>query len=189
MESWGAALVSLVDPYIQTLEGIWSLAVGAQVGTLIFGSVLLLLSLEFLRSSKGWMKMVGRAASLGSAVFLVAAIVYGDFMAGPARAAYSLVSERASAVPPHAGAWATVGVATVGILAYVGRRAALNARRNDEPRWQPWRGGQAQTSTSLGDLSRVVSLDAAGRLQMRNFMRNAKKTVNVVKPARGVRRA
>ena len=189
VESWGDALLKLVDPYVQTLDGLWSLAFGAGAGTLIFGAILLLLSLEFLRSSKGWMKIVGRAASVGSAAFLIAAIIYGDFMAGPAKAAYSLISERASSVPPNAGAWATVGVATVGVLAYVGRKAALNARRSDEPRWKPWRGTQMQTSTSLGDFHRVISLDAAGRLQMRNFMRNAKKSVNVVKPARGVRRA
>jgi len=190
VESWGDALIKLVDPYIQTLDGIWSLAVAAQVGTLIFGAVLLLLSLEFLRSSKGWMKMIGRAASIGSAAFLVAAIIYGDFMAGPAKAAYSLISERAGAVPPHAGAWTTVGVATVGVLAYVGRKAALNARRGDEPRWQPRRYASMQGGpSSLADLSRIVTLDPAGRLQLRNFTRNSKKQVNTVKPMRGVRRA
>src|SRR5258706_12147728 len=125
LESWGDALVKLVDPYLQTLQALWSLAVGAQIGTLVVGAVLLLLSLEFLRASKGWMKMIGRAASIGSAAFLIAAVIYGDFLEGPAKAAYSLISERAGAVPPNAGAWATMGVATVGVLAYVGRKATL----------------------------------------------------------------
>jgi len=189
LESWGDALVKLVDPYLQTLDGLWSLAVGAQIGTLVFGVVLLLLSLEFLRASKGWMKMVGRAASIGSAAFLISAVLYGDFLAGPAKAAYSLISERAAAVPPNTGAWATMGVATVGVLAYVGHKATVRARRGDEPRWQPRRFAQIGTTSSITDLSRLVSLDPAGRLQMRNFTRNAKKDINTVKPMRGVRRA
>ena len=189
MESWGDALIKLVDPYVQTLEALWSLAVAAQIGTLVFGGVLLLLSLEFLRASKGWVKMIGRVASVGSAAFLIAAVLYGDFLAGPAKAAYSLVSERAGAVPPNAGAWTTMGVATVGVLAYVGRRAALSARRGDEPRWQPRRYASTTAPSSLAELSRLVSLDPAGRLQLRNFTRNSKKTVNSVKPMRGVRRA
>jgi hypothetical protein len=149
----------------------------------------LLLSLEFLRASKGWMKIVGRAASIGSAAFLISAVLYGDFLAGPAKAAYSLISERAAAVPPNAGAWATMGVATVGVLAYVGHKATVRARRGDEPRWQPRRFAQASTPASLAELSRIVSLDPAGRLQLRNFTRNGKKDVNRVKPMRGVRRA
>ncbi|MBI1210344.1 MAG: hypothetical protein GC190_02680 [Alphaproteobacteria bacterium] len=190
MESWGGALVKLVDPYLQTFQGLWSLAVGAQIGTLVVGAVLLLFSLEFLRASKGWMKIVGRAASVGSAAFLVAAILYGDFLAGPARAAYTLISERAGAVPPDAGAWTTVGVATVGVLVYVGRKAALSARRGEEPRWQPRRyAGSGAFSASLADLTRLVALDPAGRLQVRSFTRNSKKPVNTVKPMRGMRRA
>jgi hypothetical protein len=189
LESWGDALLKLVDPYLQTVDGLWSLAAGAQIGTLVFGAILLLLSLDFLRASKGWMKIAGRAASVGSAIFLVAAVLYGDFLAGPARAAYSLISERAGTVPPNAGAWTTVGVATVGVLAYVGRKAALNARRGEEPRWRPHRYAHAQASSSVPDFSRLVSLDAAGRLQLRHFTRNAKKEVNTVKPMRGVRRA
>jgi hypothetical protein len=189
LESWGGAIVGLLDPYIQTLEGIWSLAIGAQIGTLVVGALLLMLSLEFLRASKGWMKMVGRAASIGSAAFLIAAILYGDFLAAPAKAAYSLISERAASVPPDAGAWTTVGVATVGVLAYVGRKAALNARRGDEPRWQPRRYAAGPAIGSLADLSRIISLDPAGRLQLRNFMRNSKKPLNAIRPARGIRRA
>jgi hypothetical protein len=189
MESWGGAIVELLNPYIQTLQGIWSLAIGAQIGTLVVGSLLLLFSLEFLRASKGWMKMVGRAASVGSAAFLIAAILYGDFLAAPAKAAYSLISERAATVPPNAGAWTTVGVATVGVLAYVGRKATLSARRGEEPRWQPRRYAAGPAIGTLADLSRVVSLDPAGRLQLRNFMRNSKKPVSAVKPSRGIRRA
>ena len=61
----------------------------------------------------------------------MAAVVYGDFLSGPAKAAYSLISERASAVPPQAAAWTTIGVASVGVLAYVGRRSTIAAKRND----------------------------------------------------------
>src|SRR5262249_15671395 len=118
-ESWGDALLKLVDPYVQTVEGIWLLASGPAAATLIFVLVLFLLSVEFLRASKGWMKIVGRAASVGSAAFLIAAILYGDFLADPAKAAYSFISERADAVPPKTGAWTTVSIATVSVLAYV----------------------------------------------------------------------
>jgi hypothetical protein len=186
LESWGDALVKLADPYLQTVEGLWGLAVGAQIGTLVVGSLLLLLSLEFLRTSKGALKSVARIASIGSAAFLVAAIVYGDFLAGPAKAAYSLVSERAGIVPPEAAAWTTMGVASVGVLTYVGRRSAANVRRAEEPRWQPRRYAVA---SELGDLSRLVTLDPAGRLHLRAFTRNAKKDVASIKPMRGVRRA
>lgn len=189
MESWGGAIIKLFDPYTQTLEALWSLAAGAQIGTLVVGAVLLLFSLEFLRASKGWVKMIGRLASVASAAFLIAAILYGDFLAGPARAAYTLVSDRAGTVPPDAGAWTTVGVATVGVLAYVGRRATLAARRGEEPRWQPRRYAGTSAPGSLGELTHFVSLDPAGRLQIRNFTRNPKKPVNTVKPMRGIRRA
>ena len=189
LESWGDALVKLVDPYLQTLEALWALAVGAQIGTLIFGSVLLLLSLEFLRASKGWVKHIGRVASVGSAAFLIAAVVYGDFLAGPAKAAYSLISERAGAVPPNAAAWTTMGVASVGVLAYVGRKATLSARRGEEPRWRERRMAATRATGSLGELSSLVALDPAGRLHLRAYMRNAKKNVASIKPMRGVRRA
>jgi hypothetical protein len=189
LESWGDALVKLVDPYRQTVEALWTLAVGAQIGTLIFGSLLLLLSLEFLRTSRGWVKFVGRTASIGSAAFLIAAIVYGDFLAGPAKAAYTLISERAGVVPPSAAAWTTMGVASVGVLAYVGRKATVKVRRGDEPRWRAQRFTPARAPSSLNELSRLVALDPAGRLHLRNFQRNAKKEVQTVKPMRGMRRA
>lgn len=192
LETWGDAVVKLIDPYRQTLEAIWTLAVASQIGTLIVGAALLLASLELLRASKGWTKHLFRVASIGSATFLIAAVVYGDFLAGPAKAAYSLISERAGRVPPEAAAWATMGVASVGVLAYVGRKAAVNARGADAPRWRPR--GFASSSASrgrgdLGDLSRLVALDPAGRLQLRLFTRNAKKDVQTIKPMRGVRRA
>ena len=179
--------MKLVDPYRQTVEGIWALAVGAGIGTLIVGILLLLLSLEFLRTSKGRVKSIGRLASIGSAAFIFAAVVYGDFLAAPAKAAYSLISERAGVVPPQAAAWTTIGVASVGVLAYAGRRSTIAAKRNDEPRWQARR--FASSGGELGELSRLVSLDPAGRLHLRAYTRNAKKDVHVVKPMRGVRRA
>ena len=188
--TWGDALLKLVDPYRQTVEGLWMLAVGAEIGTLVVGSVLLLWSLELLRASKGWAKQFWRLMSIGSVAFVVAAVLYGDFLAGPAKTAYSLISERAGIVPPEAAAWTSMGVASVGVLAFVGRRATLNARRGEEPRWQPRRFTAASASTSgLGELSRLVALDPAGRLHLRAYARNSKKDVQTVKPMRGMRRA
>ena len=192
LETWGGALVKLIDPYRQTLEALWTLAIGAQIGTLIVGATLLLICLEFLRASKGWGKLIWRVASVGSASFLMAAIVYGDFLARPAKDAYSLISERAGQVPPEAAAWTTMGVASVGVLAFVGRRAALTARAGDEPRWQGRRFVPAHIShgqRDVGELSRLAALDPAGRLQLRLYSRNAKKDVASVKPMRGIRRA
>ncbi len=192
LETWGDALVKLVDPYRQTLDGLWTLAVGAQIGTLIVGATLLLVSLELLRASKGWVKQVWRVASIGSAAFLIAAIVYGDFLAGPAKAAYSLIAERAGSVPPDAAAWTTMSVASAGVLAYVGRKATLKARAGDEPRWRTRRLASSnilRAGSDLGELGRLVALDPAGRLQLRLFTRNAKKDVQTIKPMRGVRRA
>jgi hypothetical protein len=192
LETWGDALIKLVDPYRETAEALWALAVGAQIGTLIVGATLLMVCLELLRASKGWVKHIWRLASIGSATFLVAAIVYGDFLAGPAKAAYSLIAERAGSVPPEAAAWTTMSVASVGVLAYVGRRAALNARAGEEPRWRTRAYASSRTSRvrgDLGELGRLVALDPAGRLQLRLFTRNAKKDVQTIKPMRGVRRA
>src|SRR5262245_43781652 len=122
--SWFGALGNLFDPYLQTVLGLWSLAVGAQIGTLVVGIILLLLSLDLLRASKVWPSYFWRLCSLASASFLIAAIIYGDFLAGPVKAAYTLVAERAAVVPPQAAAWTTVGVASVAALAYVGRKSA-----------------------------------------------------------------
>jgi len=185
--TWGDALVKLADPYRQTVEGLWALGVGAGIGTLIVGLLLLLISLEFLRTSRGAIKTVGRLASIASAAFILAAVVYGDFLAGPAKAAYSLISERAGTVAPETAALTTVGVAGVGVLAYVGRRSAINTRRNEETRWQPRR--YASMGNEIGELSRLVALDPAGRLHLRAYSRNAKKDVQTVKPMRGMRRA
>src|SRR4051812_33380662 len=102
--TWGDALVRLADPYRQTVEGLWALGASAGIGTLLVGILLLLLSLEFLRTSKGALKTVGRIASMGSAAFLIAAIVYGDFLSGPAKAAYTLISARAGIVAPETAA-------------------------------------------------------------------------------------
>lgn len=194
LETWGDALLKLVDPYVQTVEALWALTVSAQIGTLVFGVALLLLSLELLRASKGWISYVWRLASAGSAAFLIAAIVYGDFLAQPAKEAYSLISERAGWVPPTTAALTTMGVASVGVLAYVGRRATIAVRANDAPRWQARRFGASRhisrSSGDVGELSRLVALDPAGRLHLRQFTRNAKKDVAAVKPMRGaVRRA
>jgi hypothetical protein len=97
-------------------------------------------------------------------------------------------------VPPTTAALTTMGVASVGVLAYVGRRATIAVRANDAPRWQARRFGASRpisrSSGDVGELSRLVALDPAGRLHLRQFTRNAKKDVASVKPMRGaVRRA
>ena len=194
VETWFDAFLKLFDPYRQTVEGLWSLAVSAQIGTLLFGSLLLLLSLELLRASKGWLSYVWRVASIGAAAFVVAAILYGNFLEGPARAAYSLIAERAGAVPPNAAAWTTMGVASVSVLAYVGRKATLRVRAGEEPRWWTRRFASSYGTSRLSatfdmsDINRALSLDPAGRLQLRLFAYNAKKDVSSVKPRRGMTR-
>jgi len=186
LESWLGALAMLTEPFWLTLEALGGMIVAAGAGTAILGSFLLLLSLDFLRASKGLFIHVARTAAVASSFFIVASFVYGDFMAGPARAAYTAIVARSPAVPSSVVALTTLSAAGASLIFYAGRNTA--PRGLALPPQRP--GAHALISVRresgalrIAEFGRALSLDPAGRLQLRQMSRNPKKSAHVVRPA------
>jgi hypothetical protein len=187
LESWIGALAMLTEPYWLTLQALGGMIVTAGAGTTIFGSLLLLLSLDLLRGSKGGpLVIVWRTAAVASAFFLLASVTIGDFMAAPAKAAYTAIVARSPAVPSGVVALSTLGAAGAGLIFYAGRQTAPRVAAH-EPR-RPSMSALMSARREAGgfrvaDFGKTLSLDPAGRLQLRQLSRNPKKTANFVRPA------
>jgi hypothetical protein len=104
-------LAALTAPYWLTLQALGAMISEAGAGTALVGSFLLLLSLDFLRASKGLFVPVARALSVAFTLFVLASFVYGDFLAAPAKAAYSAIVARSDSVPPNVVVLTTLGAA------------------------------------------------------------------------------
>jgi len=175
-------LAMLTEPFWLTLYALSEMIGEAGAGTALFAGFLLLVSLDFLRSSKDALIPVARAFAIASSIFFVASFVYGDFLAAPAKALFSSVVARSDVVPPNVVALTTLGAAGAGAFFFVGRRQmtvrAVPAR--PQAARVSAAGRRDQTVAALGH---ALAIDAAGRLQLRQMSRNAKKTVNTVRPA------
>ncbi len=190
LESWIGALAKLTEPYWLTLQALGGMIASAGAGTAIFGMLLLLLSLDLLRSSKGALAYVSRAAAIGSTLFILASFVYGDFLAAPAKAVYSAIVARAPVVPSNAVALTTLGAAGAGLIFYAGRQSAPRSVGALPPQRPSMRAllsvrrdaGLMRTS-GVADFGKAMMLDPAGRLQLRQLSRNPKKPGNNVRSA------
>ena len=181
LESMLGGLAKLTEPYWLTLEALGGMIAAAGAGTALVGAFLLVIALDYLRSSKGAFVPVSRVVAVAATAFFIASFVFGDFLAAPARAAYSAIVARAPVVPSHAVALSTLGAAGAGIIYYAGRKSvpapvlkpstsmsrALFAARRDAP--------------FARELSNAIALDAAGRLQLRQLARNPRKPSNAVR--------
>src|SRR5262245_49076285 len=102
LESLIGWLAKLTEPYWLTLEALGDMIVAAGAGTALVGAFLLVISLDYLRSSKGAFIPVSRVVAFAATAFFIASFVYGDFLAAPAKAAYSAIVARAPEVPSRA---------------------------------------------------------------------------------------
>jgi len=180
IESWLGALALLTEPFWLTLSALGDMIAAAGAGTVLVALFLLILALDFQRASTGALVPVSRAAVGGAALFLLASLVYGDFLAGPARAAYSAIVARGPSVPAQTVALTTLSAAGAGIFYYAGRKTAPRAatqRSSIQPR------SYARREVRLADLNSASSLDPAGRLQLRQLSRNPKKASVTVRLA------
>lgn len=173
-------LAMLTEPYWLTLHALGLMIGEAGAGTALFGGFLFVLALDFLRGSKGIFVPVSRVLAVVSTLFFLASFVYGDFLAAPAKAAYSAIVARSTHVPPNVVVLTTLGAAGAGAFFMTSRRVAPRALMRAAPSHTIV---QAARRESVADIGRGLSLDTAGRLQLRHMSRNQKKTVNAVRPA------
>jgi hypothetical protein len=174
-------LAMLTEPYWLTLAALGAMIRDAGAGTALVGAFLLLVSLDFLRGSKGMLVPVSRALAIGSTLFVLAAFVYGDFLAAPAKAAYSAVVARSVTVPPNVVVLTTLGAVSASAFLLGSRRAVAPralAQRTPSKAYAP-----ARREAALAALGSGLTMDAAGRLQLRQFVRNPKKAVTSVRSA------
>jgi hypothetical protein len=169
-------LASLTEPYWLTLAALGQMISEAGAGTALVGSFLLILSLDLLRGSKGFLVPVARTLAIGFTLFILASFVYGDFLAAPARAAYSAIVARADVVtmPPNVVVLSTLGAASAGAFFMTSRRQPPRALKQKPP--------AAQMFASVR--REAAPIDTAARLHMRQLNRNPKKSANTVRPAR-----
>jgi hypothetical protein len=172
-------LASLTEPYWLTLQALGMMLSEAGAGTALVGGFLLLLSLDFLRASKGVFVPVARVLAIGFTAFVLASFVYGDFLAAPAKAAYSAIVARSEAVAPKVVVLTTLGAASAGAFFMTSRRQPPRARSQPSVRVF----ASMRREVSAVELQRSPSLDAAGRLQQRLMSHNPKKAVSGVRPA------
>lgn len=172
-------LASLTEPYWLTLQALGLMLSEAGAGTALVGGFLLLLSLDFLRASKGVFVPVARVLAIGFTAFVLASFVYGDFLAAPAKAAYSAIVARSEAVAPKVVVLTTLGAASAGAFFMTGRRQP--PRASSQPSTRLFASMRREVSAVV--LQRSPSLDAAGRLQQRLMSHNPKKAVSGVRPA------
>lgn len=180
----------VIEPMVNTISALGDLVMAANAGTALFAFVLVILSLEFLRESKGFFVPIARAAVVGSLAFSGAYLIYGDFLLQPAKAAVARFSAEIPSASQNALLLTTLGVAGVGITFYAGSKAgaakALRAARTDAGRAATRFVSKPDSSTPIrvSDLGRSLSLDVAGRLQLRALTRNPKRPpARAVKPA------
>lgn len=171
-------LASLTAPYWLTLQALGSMISEAGAGTALVGGFLLLLSLDFLRASKGLFVPVARALSVGFTLFVLASFVYGDFLAAPAKAAYSAIVARTDSVPPNVVVLTTLGAA--GAFFVTSWRQAPRQIVQKSP---PTRVFASMRRAAPAVATRAPAIDAAERLQLRQMSHNPKKAVNTARPA------
>lgn len=179
-----------IEPMVGTVGALGDLVMDAGAGTALFAFVLVILSLEFLRESKGFFVPIARAAVIGSLAFTGAYFIYGDFLLQPAKAAVARFSAELPSVSHNALLLTTLGVAGAGITFYAGSKsgaaAALRSARASAGKSVVRFVSKPDPSTPLrvSDLGRGLSLDVAGRLQLRALTRNPKRPpARAVKPA------
>jgi hypothetical protein len=171
-------LASLTAPYWLTLQALGSMLAEAGAGTALVGGFLLLLSLDFLRASKGIFVPVARVLSVGFTLFVLASFVYGDFLAAPAKAAYSAIVARSETVPPNVVVLTTLGAA--GAFFVTSWRQTPRAVSPKSPSTRVF---ASMRRAPAAIAARAPSIDAAERLQLRQMSHNPKKAVNAVRPA------
>jgi len=176
-------LALLTEPFWLTLYALAEVIGQAGAGTALFAAFLLVVSLDFLRSSKDALIPVARALSIASSLFFVASFVYGDFLAAPAKAAFSAVVARSEVLPPKVVALTTLSAAGAGMFFLAARRQSTVHAISAPPKATYAYAAAARRDLAVASLGRSFALDAAGRLQLRQMSRNSKKSVNAVRPA------
>jgi hypothetical protein len=171
-------LASLTAPYWLTLQALGAMISEAGAGTALVGGFLLLLSLDFLRASKGFLVPVARTLSVAFTLFVLASFVYGDFLAAPAKAAYSAIVARSDAVPPNVVVLTTLGAA--GAFFVTSWRQAPRAIAPKSPSTRMF---ASMRRAPVVVAARTPTIDTAERLQLRQMSHNPKKAVNALRPA------
>jgi hypothetical protein len=181
---------SVLGPIIGTVSALGDLTVAAGAGTALFAFVLVILSLEFLRESKGFFVPVARAAVVGALAFTAAFFLYGDFLSQPAKAALARFAADLPAASQNALLLTSLGVAGAGVTFYAGSKSgaasALRSARAGAGKSVIRFVSRPDPSTPIrvSDLGRGLSLDVAGRLHLRSLARNPKNPpLRATKPA------
>jgi hypothetical protein len=186
--------MGFLDPMWQTLVALWDLTLTAEAGTALFAFALVILSLEFLRESKGFLVPLARVAVVGSLLFTGAYFVYGDFLALPAKGAFARFTAELPAAASNTLLITSLGAAGAGLTFYAGTRSGAAAAMRKAKHGATFamrriaHAAHVNRPLLVSDLGRGLSLDLAGRLQLRAMTRNPKKPLSrAAKPAYGAK--
>jgi hypothetical protein len=166
-------LTAFFEPLQQTLVALADVLVLAQAGTTLFGLFLFIAALELLRSSEGALTHFARFMAVAAATIVGTSLIFGDFLASPAKAAYILIAARMPAAHDDTAVFATLGLATAG-LAYGMAKKSGSARmteRTGRSAARPRRSyrREAESQARVFGLAGALKLDAAARIQMHQF--------------------
>jgi hypothetical protein len=181
-----------LDPMWNTLVALGDLTISAEAGTALFAFALVVLSLEFLRESKGFFVPLARLAVVGSLLFTAAYFVYGDFLALPAKGALARFTAGLPAATQNTLLMTGLGAGAAGLTFYAGTRSGAASAMRQTKRHAAAAvrrfasAAHVNRPLLVSDLGRGLSLDLAGRLQLRAMTRNPKKPLSrAAKPAYG----
>lgn len=163
------SMAAILEPVWQTPIALFDALSGAGAGTMLFAGIVLIAALEFLRASEDVFVWPARAIALAASGLFVASVVYGDFLAAPARAAYRAIAEHKSVHP-------TLLATSVGSVMVVG--FAFRAGKSTSTAAKTARSARPARATDLAAVSaaaRTHALDVATRLRLQQLARNAPK--------------
>jgi hypothetical protein len=162
------AAASIFEPVWQTPIALFETLSVAGAGTAMFAGLVLVAALEFLRASQGAFVWPARVIAVAASALFAASMVYGDFLAAPARAAHSVIAVNESAHPTLLAT--SFGSVMVGAAYRAGKHA-----RTSEPLRRPVRTPRKEDLAAVSAAARTQVLDVATRLRLQQLARNAPK--------------
>jgi uncharacterized SAM-binding protein YcdF (DUF218 family) len=161
--------VDLLDPLIHTPVAVFEMLSAAHATTLIFSTFAALAALELFRSSTGIVLILARFAFAVTVLAIVATAQYGDFLAAPAKAAFSAILAHQPVESQQTAFITTLSLVTAGAAFQAGRANVQPSRAPYRSTLQSSRGSAARGLKSAERPGRIVDLSLADRLLVRKM--------------------
>ena len=159
----------LLDPLIHTPVAVFELLSAAQANTLLFAFFAALAALELFRSSTGIMLLFARFAFAITVLAIVATAQYGDFLAAPAKAAFTAILAQHPAEGQQTAFITTLSLVTAGAAFQAGRANVQPPRNPYQSRPRTPRNSASRSLKSGERPGRLVDLSLADRQLVRKM--------------------